>query len=128
MKCQGTTKKNEPCKKNVKEGVSFCNWHRSKEDEPQEECPVCYETRVQKKFGCNHGMCVECHIKWTTGKIEPSCPICRSPITPSSSPVAQESQTPTDVPEDYNNILEELLTLIIIYQDVINYTEYEIPR
>jgi hypothetical protein len=123
MKCQGTTKKNAPCKKNVKDGAPFCNWHKPKDEGPLEECPVCYETKSFMKFGCNHGMCIECHTKWTMGKIEPSCPICRAPITTSSSQVAPESQT-----EDYNT-MEELLSVLIIYQDLINYIEMlEIPN
>lgn len=123
MKCQGTTKKNAPCKKNVKDGVSFCNWHKPNEEGPQEECPVCYEIKPSKKFGCTHGMCVECHTSWTRGKIDPSCPICRAPITPSLSPITPETQI-----DDYNNIMEHLLLTLIIYQDVINYMEYEITN
>ena len=78
-----------------------------KNNNPEQECPVCLETKECKKISCGHPLCNECYIKLKgSGRIQLSdtveyclcipdfpieCPICRQyEITPNTSNVIRE--------------------------------------
>ena len=53
------------------------------ENKRMDECGVCYETRNQRFFPCNHSVCHSCYDQL----IGDNCPFCRTPFRQSAPPV-----------------------------------------
>ena len=48
----------------------------------KETCIICHERIINTKFNCNHCcVCYQCAYDWIKYKEEPTCPLCREPIT-----------------------------------------------
>lgn len=50
------------------------------------QCPICYERQIAKRFTCNHGLCTHCYnrmldtAEWGISQDKLRCPLCRRPL------------------------------------------------
>lgn len=76
-KCQGITKKGQPCLSRANVG-NYCSRHARLFKFPKpDECLICLESSetMYQPLSCGHWICRTCITKWKA-----ECPVCRSSI------------------------------------------------
>ena len=72
--CTAFTRAGERCRYKACAGTLTCGIHTTKV-----ECPVCYETKRDKKLSCGHTLCHDCAKEWL--RTNNTCPMCRAVVS-----------------------------------------------
>ena len=124
--------KNTPHWRGYDEVYTF--YTRPKISQNGDECPICYApiTNIHRPFICHHGFCRDCISTWITHSDHPTCPTCRSELSPHYRPPSNYIQSiDNNINNDdelmeinYMSGLNEILQNVIINNNNYNYNNY----